>query len=282
MIVDDLWLGSCGAAGYKDKLKRNGITHILTVANGFDPLHPKDFKYKVIKIDDKVSEDLLEYFPECMDFIDDCMKEGGKVLVHCIAGKSRSVSVVLAWMMLRKSFELQAAIDLVMEKRKVVTREKINFLKQLEIYQELKCNLAVQKGLNVQYFKYKQFDLVKKMQDQVESWKDGSLDESMLAEVTTDKNEGIVECLQCQYALCARSNIVHYSAGHCQFIYVEPMQWMMETIKGTKSGDLSCPGCTKRIGNFSWLHSVSSKCSCYVSITPVFRLVTNKVHDSGL
>lgn len=34
LIVDGLWLGDMGAAYNKFMLKKNGITHILTVAQG--------------------------------------------------------------------------------------------------------------------------------------------------------------------------------------------------------------------------------------------------------
>ena len=48
---------------------------------------------------DTPSEDLARHFDACFAFIDGALADGGAVLVHCFAGKSRSVTVLLAWLM---------------------------------------------------------------------------------------------------------------------------------------------------------------------------------------
>jgi len=274
LILEGLYLGSCGAAGYKEKMKKHGITHILTVAGGFDPLHPKDFNYKLVKIEDKTTEDLMFYFPECIEFIENALAAGGKILVHCIAGKSRSVSVVLAYMMKCRSFNLEDALNHIMERRKVVIKEDINFLGQLELFQEFKCKLEITQHHNANYIKYKDFSLLKKMDTIFIAWQDGNLIEDMLATCAAEEKLRIC-CEKCQYALFTQKNIVHYD--DCQYYFIEPMSWMMESIKATKSADLMCPSCLRRIGYFSWVNSINSKCSCFVSVQPTFRIFTNKV-----
>lgn len=47
-IFQGLFLGSIGAANNKEELKNLNITHILTVANSFEPTYPNDFVYKII------------------------------------------------------------------------------------------------------------------------------------------------------------------------------------------------------------------------------------------
>ncbi|MED6219717.1 hypothetical protein PIB30_038359 [Stylosanthes scabra] len=90
-IDEGLYLGSIGAAANKIALKSLNVTHILTVARRLPPMNPGDFVYKVINVADKDDVDLKQYFNQCFDFIEDAKMHGGAVLVHCLAGKSRSL-----------------------------------------------------------------------------------------------------------------------------------------------------------------------------------------------
>ena len=71
-IEHRLYLGNLKGAGNKAQLKKNGITHILTVASGIKPFFPNDFKYKVINVADSSGSSLLRHFPAAVAFI----KEG--------------------------------------------------------------------------------------------------------------------------------------------------------------------------------------------------------------
>jgi len=47
------------------------------------------------QVDDGVTDDLSIYFDEVSDKIEEVAQMGGKTLVHCMAGASRSTTLVL-------------------------------------------------------------------------------------------------------------------------------------------------------------------------------------------
>lgn len=51
---------------------------------------------------DVEDENIAAHFEDACSFIDHVEKDGKRILVHCFEGKSRSATVVLAYLMLRK------------------------------------------------------------------------------------------------------------------------------------------------------------------------------------
>ena len=108
-IIDNLWLGDMSAAYNKVILKKNGMTHILTVASGIPPKFPSNFTYKVVTILDSPSANLKAHFNSCLRFIKQALDQGGCVLVHCFAGVSRSATIVIAYLMVEFGMTLNDA-----------------------------------------------------------------------------------------------------------------------------------------------------------------------------
>lgn len=110
-IEEGLFLGSIGAAYNLTELKKLNVTHILTVTGSLQPCYPHDFTYKLIKVADREDTNLVQYFDECFDFIDEARRSGGGVLVHCFVGRSRSVTVTLAYLMKKHGMSLSQATE---------------------------------------------------------------------------------------------------------------------------------------------------------------------------
>ncbi|XP_057872659.1 dual specificity protein phosphatase 1 isoform X1 [Cryptomeria japonica] len=130
-IEPGLFLGSIGAAQNKSVLKSLNVTHVLLVANALEPAYPNDFKYKKVEVLDSVDTDLEQHFEECFTFIDEAKQEEGGVLVHCFAGRSRSVTIIVAYLMRTHRMSLCEALELVKSKRPQAAPNQ-GFLLQLQ------------------------------------------------------------------------------------------------------------------------------------------------------
>lgn len=133
LIVAGLYLGSIAAAQSSFSIRSLGITHILTVADSIQPKFPKRIHYKIVEVTDEDHTPLLPHFDECVEFIQRAISEGGSVLVHCLAGVSRSASVVAAYLMKVEEMALNEALKHIRQKRPLVSPNP-GFMRQLEEY----------------------------------------------------------------------------------------------------------------------------------------------------
>ncbi|XP_011042957.1 PREDICTED: dual specificity protein phosphatase PHS1-like isoform X2 [Populus euphratica] len=113
LITNSLFIGGTLAARSVYTLQNLGITHILCLcANEIgqsESQHPDLFQYKNFSISDHEDSNISSIFGEASDFIDHVESIGGRVVVHCFEGRSRSATLVLAYLMLRKKFTLLEA-----------------------------------------------------------------------------------------------------------------------------------------------------------------------------
>jgi protein-tyrosine phosphatase len=117
-ITTHIYQGNYEAAKNKNYLLSEGVTHIL-VAGRLEKYHPKDFNYKSFDIDDNYSENILKHFDEGYEFIDDCINKGGKILIHCAAGISRSSSFTLCYLIRKNQLEYKKAYELLVKARPI-------------------------------------------------------------------------------------------------------------------------------------------------------------------
>ncbi|KAK8281991.1 hypothetical protein V6Z11_D09G278600 [Gossypium hirsutum] len=113
LITSCLFIGGALAARSAYTLQHFGITHILCLCSNeigqADSQYHDLFKYKNFSIYDNEDSNISSIFEEVCDFIDHVEHTGGRVLVHCFEGKSRSATVVIAYLMLRKNLTLLEA-----------------------------------------------------------------------------------------------------------------------------------------------------------------------------
>ena len=132
-IFDHLFLGSEWNASNLEELERNGIGHILNVTREIDNFFPGQFDYLNVRVYDDEATELLKHWDRTFKYIRRAYESGSKVLVHCKMGVSRSASVVIAYAMKVKDWDLTEALQHVKEKRGCV-KPNVSFMQQLEIY----------------------------------------------------------------------------------------------------------------------------------------------------
>ena len=108
-IIEGLFLGDHVASNNKYILSRNGITHILSVGQGLYPKFPTKFTYKWVSELDSPTANLKQHFKACHRFLNNAFAQGGRVLVHCYAGISRSATIIISWLMKEQGLSLSAA-----------------------------------------------------------------------------------------------------------------------------------------------------------------------------
>ena len=132
IIKDFLWLGNSYAAEDIEDLKKKGIKKILSVWDCLGPNYQdNEFIHKKIKIADVYKANIIQYFGECLNFI----KGDEKVFVHCIAGSSRSASIVIAYIMWSEKKTFSEAFDFVKSKRLI--NPNLGFQDQLKMFEKL-------------------------------------------------------------------------------------------------------------------------------------------------
>ncbi|XP_051533544.1 dual specificity protein phosphatase 10-like [Myxocyprinus asiaticus] len=131
-ILPFLYLGNERDAQDLDLLLRLNIGYVVNVTSHL-PLYHLDtglVRYKRLPATDNSKQNLRQYFEEVFEFIEEAHQCGRGVLVHCQAGVSRSVTIVIAYLMKHTLMTMTDAYKYVRGRRPVVS-PNLNFMGQL-------------------------------------------------------------------------------------------------------------------------------------------------------
>jgi dual specificity phosphatase 12 len=132
-----LYIGGLYALYQTDLIKAAGITHVLSVID-YGPLLQDKFahlKHYHIRADDEPNENLLQHFSATNRYIDEGLKDGG-VFVHCAMGKSRSATLIVAFLMWKYKITWEQALEQLCEGRPVCD-PNLGFKEQLRVYHDM-------------------------------------------------------------------------------------------------------------------------------------------------
>lgn len=167
-ILPGLWVGDLACALSMEYLTLAGITHIVTAMKQRLPSSIPSSHLIHIPIDDEENEPLIVHFPIVNDFLTSILQEewvegqqgndldeqrksdgkwghwestgDGTVLVHCQAGCSRSVALVVAYIMATRKWSRDDALALIKARRSQV-QPNAGFMAQLTLFEEAGCEV---------------------------------------------------------------------------------------------------------------------------------------------
>ena len=133
-----MYLGNWYDSTSEAKLKYNNIKCILTLNQNNEHTEAErnmfarlGIRYKYIRIQDSLDANILPHIDASIQFIKKCESN---VLVHCSAGVSRSVSIVVAYLMKEKGMSYSDSIHYV-RKRRPIANPNYSFVQQLKSLQ---------------------------------------------------------------------------------------------------------------------------------------------------
>ncbi|XP_034019076.1 dual specificity protein phosphatase 16 isoform X2 [Thalassophryne amazonica] len=130
-ILPHLYLGCQRDVLNKDLMQQNGIGYVLNASNTCPkPDFIPESHFLRVPVNDSFCEKILPWLDKSVEFIEKVKACNARVLVHCLAGISRSATIAIAYIMKRMDMSLDEAYRFVKEKRPTIS-PNFNFLGQL-------------------------------------------------------------------------------------------------------------------------------------------------------
>ena len=291
-IYDNLYLSSCEPTYDSKLLTELNIKRILTL--DVSPLDKKqnDIIYLFIRAMDHPKEDLLSKFEECHRFISEGVLKGENVLVHCVAGVSRSATIVISFIMVEHNMSAEEALNFVAKQRPIIDPNK-GFVQQLKIFEKMNRILDPMNGeyrrFLVEHLRYKML-ICRPWGGSTYRTTCPPLDNyfQKLRDLKDDNNgnhrrEDTYKCKKCRFYLFNEINVIKRSDSTqptvCESIYVEPLQWMVEHIGQQENGAINCTNCMSKLGHFDW-HRIDCQCDRHKSLDCLILKIESKKVDS--
>jgi len=142
-ILKNIYIGDINDAYNIVELKEKGITTVISVVSGIYNSYKEDSGIKQIYVEmkDTENEELTGKIENVIELLHNEVKNGEKILIHCICGVSRSVSILIGYLMKYEDYDFEGALYLIRNKR-TQANPNVGFIKQLKKYELLQqCHI---------------------------------------------------------------------------------------------------------------------------------------------
>ena len=131
-ITDHLFLTGVGGMT-RENFRKNHIDFVVNITT--EAPFWEDIESMRLPLEDDVQANILPYLDMAVDRIDEAIsKRSAHVLVHCVAGVSRSATIVIAYLMKIRRMDLKSAFNYCYNLRPVI-RPNNGFMVQLINYE---------------------------------------------------------------------------------------------------------------------------------------------------
>ncbi len=142
MITPNIFLGGQYSFNRLSRLKTLGITAIVNmrISSITNPDFLKDFRYLHLPTVDQTAPS-MENLVKGAQFIDDVIKQGGKVYIHCMAGEGRGPTMVMAYF-IHSGMTFDDAFETVLKVRTFIRPSQAQ-KDQLKKFEKLKKSTSI-------------------------------------------------------------------------------------------------------------------------------------------
>lgn len=131
-IIDNIYLGSCSGCSDFNLLKNKNIHYICNISDNIPNFFEERLEYFNIKIKDNgIDFFTLDELEKSYDFIIKTQNKKKNILVHCFVGRSRSVTVLIYYLMKKYNFTIKESIIYLKNKRFYIN-PSINFISNIQ------------------------------------------------------------------------------------------------------------------------------------------------------
>ncbi len=160
-IIDNIYLSNLNSALILEDIQKEDITIIHRLSEDYNKnIYPNHIQFYNYQLEDNFlyTYELMKYGEQIISNIEN--NQNKKILIHCNEGRSRSVSVIMLYLIIKKGYRYIDALQYI-ERIKPDINPNIGFKRILKIYNDLyqKNNLNIQEVIETlkinEYNKYK-------------------------------------------------------------------------------------------------------------------------------
>ena len=161
IIKDFLYISGYKTASTISDLQKLQITNIINCSGDLcENLYFSGINYLTLNIRDNVSENIECLFFKCINYISETKEKNGRVLIHCYKGVSRSVSIIISYLIFLHKWNYDEAFDFVQLKRPIAN-PNIGFYLQLKTFHKrITLDEDRLEIFSVSHFSKSQYDLI--------------------------------------------------------------------------------------------------------------------------